>query len=89
MQLTRRGIVCALFFAPAMMKGLTQGENTIEIPDNFVLHIRHKDKCISLTADEIMVALQPIKIEPVDPVLGRDPSRSVPLADVVSNVVSR
>lgn len=85
MQWNRRGILSALLCSPVIISGLRRGTSEVELPDDFVLSVRHKGKEISVTADEIMAALQPIKSEPIH---GRLPSTSTPFIDFVPNSVA-
>jgi hypothetical protein len=55
----RRGVLAALLSSPAFLRAeRIEQTTTVELPKEFTLKVTCHDKTITLTADEIMTALE-------------------------------
>ena len=84
-QFTRRGVLLGLFassLASPMLLAKTSLSNHLEIdlPSDFLLVVRYKDRSITLTPEQIIDCFEEPQAIPF-----MTPSRSMPLIDVIPN----
>jgi hypothetical protein len=70
MDTRRRGILAALLCSPAFLRAeRIEQTTTVELPKEFTLKVISSGKTVTLSSEEIMDALQPLRIQskPHDP----------------------
>jgi|HubBroStandDraft_4_1064222.scaffolds.fasta_scaffold2206116_1 hypothetical protein len=86
----RRAAIAALFcIAPIILDSSLAAESghgvLIELPENFSLEVRYKDRSVKLTAEDIINGLQSV---PSKTIVGRTPSRSATFPDFVPKAIA-